>query len=66
MKTPSLTIRFRFGRAGCLRVGVMAFALMVMVWLAKSSNTFFGGRNLHRSSFAPTVSYKMPVFLPHC
>ena len=41
MKTSSLTIRFRFGRAACLRVGATACALMALVWLAKSSNAFF-------------------------
>lgn len=29
-------------------------------------NAFNGGRNLHRSTFAPLAMYKMPVFLPHC
>ncbi len=41
MKTPSLTIRFQFGRVTCLRVGAMAYALIALVWLAKSSDAFF-------------------------
>lgn len=29
-------------------------------------NAFSGGRNLHKATFAPLATYKMPVLPPHC
>jgi uncharacterized repeat protein (TIGR01451 family) len=40
MKTLSLTIRFQFGRAGCLRVGVMTCALLAIGWLTNAVFSF--------------------------
>ncbi|MEK7834417.1 MAG: DUF11 domain-containing protein, partial [Acidobacteriota bacterium] len=50
------------------REGVAILGSMIVLNTEKESfsNAFNGGHNLHRSAFAPSAVYKMPVFLPHC
>ncbi|MFN0107324.1 MAG: lamin tail domain-containing protein [Blastocatellia bacterium] len=73
---PRVTPRFpQFvpsGHTGWMKIiareGVAILGSMIVLNTEKISfaNAFNGGHNLHRSSFAPMATYKLPVFPPPC